>query len=267
MNINDFKNKLVNAIASCDKVKGVAQTGDINAPLIAGKSDIDIFVLCTQIPSLSERTAIYEQVSGEYEKCTCEVCCGGQWGYGDILMCEGTEVMPMYFTIIEMREYIESVLDGEHLAREDRFYPVGRLASIESINILYDEDNVWANTVAMVSARPQPLMKKLFDYHMSLTLDEEDLNRTLLRKEVLFYHQVLENSVDHLLIALFALNDVYFPSRKRTEKYIDGFSRKPVDFCSRLKQIIIDGSNEDTIENSVIELKKLINETKSLNCF
>ena len=42
MDVNDFKLKLVEEISNCDEILGIGQTGDINAPLIAGKSDIDI---------------------------------------------------------------------------------------------------------------------------------------------------------------------------------------------------------------------------------
>ncbi len=50
---------------------------------------------------------------------------------------------------------------------------------------------------------------------------ETVITRVVLRKEVLFYHQVLENSLDHLLQALYALNHMYFPRRKRIEEYIN----------------------------------------------
>lgn len=51
-------------------------------------------------------------------------------------------------------------------------------------------------------------------------MNVDNLSRLVLRKEVLFYHQVLEKSLDHLLQALYALNCTYFPSWKRKEEYI-----------------------------------------------
>ena len=50
MNVLQIKERLVCEISNCKDVKGIAQTGDINAILIPGKSDIDLFVLCTNIP-------------------------------------------------------------------------------------------------------------------------------------------------------------------------------------------------------------------------
>lgn len=46
MDVNGFKLKLVETISKCDKILGIGQTGDLNVPLIAGKSDIDLFILC-----------------------------------------------------------------------------------------------------------------------------------------------------------------------------------------------------------------------------
>ena len=43
MDANDFKLKLVEEISNCDEILGIGQTGDMNAPLVEGKSDIDLF--------------------------------------------------------------------------------------------------------------------------------------------------------------------------------------------------------------------------------
>jgi hypothetical protein len=134
------------------------------------------------------------------------VCNGGIWGYGDILIIEGIDVMFMYFTMEEMDQYLEEVLQGKHLDREGGFYPTGRLSSVESIYILYENNSAWTSMIEKVKKPPVDLFQKLFNYHIQRVIDDEDLGRVLLRKEVMFYHSVLENSFDHLLQALFALN-------------------------------------------------------------
>ena len=50
MDANDFKSKLVEEISNCDEILGIGQTGDMNAPLIEGKSDIDLFIICKKVP-------------------------------------------------------------------------------------------------------------------------------------------------------------------------------------------------------------------------
>lgn len=114
MNANEFRQSLTELLSRRGDILGIAQTGDLNAPLIPGRSDIDLFVLCSEVPDRETRAAMYRSLTG-YESLTMEVCGGGIWGYGDIFMVGGIDVMPMYFTAEEMRRYAQEVLDGRHL--------------------------------------------------------------------------------------------------------------------------------------------------------
>ena len=265
MKVIDIKNKLVNELSQCETIKAIGQTGDINARLIPGNSDIDMFVLCSIIPTEEDRKQIYLKHSMEYSECQMNVCNGGIWGYGDILIVDGIDVMFMYFTINEMSDYLEEVLQGRHLDKVGGFYPTGRLSSIENIYILYERDEVLTSMKNRVKEYSVDLFKKLYDYHIDRVLDEEDLGRVILRKEVIFYHQVLENSLDHLLQALYALNVTYFPSRKRVEQYIEKFNNKPVDCYKRLHNIISNSVSSDNLEESVRELKSIVLDIKQLS--
>jgi hypothetical protein len=260
MNILQTKANLVREISKCEAVKGIGQTGDINAKLVPGLSDIDLSVLCTNIPAQEVRERIYSMFSDQYTKCTLNVCTGGMWGYGDILLFDGIEIMPMYFTVDEMEFYLNEVLQGKHLGVIGGFYPTGRLSSVETINILYEEDSTWTALKEMVKRKPSELFEKLYQHHINRVLNDEDLGRVILRKEVLFYHQVLERSLDHLLQALFALNRTYFPSRKRMEEYIHGFENKPINCYERLIKIIEMAASSETMVESVRDLKELTRE-------
>lgn len=46
-----------------------------------------------------------------------------------------------------MQEYIDDILAGKHLEKEGRFYPIGRLASIETINVLWEKNNAWTSVL------------------------------------------------------------------------------------------------------------------------
>ncbi|BCN29051.1 YpoC family protein [Anaeromicropila herbilytica] len=257
MNVIHIKDKLVSDLSGIDKIKGIGQTGDMNADLIPGNSDIDMFVLCSTIPTENERKSIYTNYANDYSECMMNVCNGGIWGYGDILIIDGIDVMFMYFTIEEMEQYLDKVLNGDYLDRDGGFYPTGRLSSVENINILYESKDEWSRQIEKVKKYPTELFKKLFDYHISNVINDEDLGRVILRKEVMFYHSVLENSLDHLLQALFAVNATYFPSRKRSEQYIKDFKNKPVNCYERLIHIIQNSVSSNTIAKSVEELKKI----------
>ena len=264
MKVINTKDRLVSNLSLDDRIKGIGQTGDINAQLIPGNSDIDMFVLCTLIPTVEERKQVYVNYATEYSECLMNVCNGGIWGYGDILIIDGIDVMFMYFTIEEMEQYLDDVLCGKHLGRVGGFYPTGRLSSIESINILYESNFVWTKIKQKVQEYPIDLFKKLYNYHISNVIDEENLGRVILRKEVMFYHDVLGNSLDHLLQALFALNSTYFPSRKRSEQYIKAFQYQPVDCYNRLLRMIENSVLVPKIEESVKELRNITKEMKEI---
>lgn len=257
MNANDFRDRLVTMLSINDDILGIGQTGDINAPLIPWKSDIDLFVICNSVPNRQERLSRYQQLISDCDSLEMEVCGGGVWGYGDIFVCDNIEVMPMYFTRVEMEGYLHEVLDGQHLEKEGRFYPIGRLASIESLHVLYEKNAVWTTIIDMVKAHPQELFRRWYVSESSQMIDEEDLGRAELRHEVLFYHQVIENFLDHFLQALYAKNNCYFPSRKRTEAAIASFSSKPENCLTRLMRIVELGAKSDTIDQSIAELRAI----------
>lgn len=262
MNANEFRDQLTALLADSGDVCGVGQTGDPAAPLIPGKSDIDLFVLCTRVPDRAERLSRYQGLLEACDKVQMEVCCGGVWGCGDIFECGGIEVMPMYFTCKEMEGYLREVLAGRHLEKEGRFYPIGRLASIESLHVLHEKNAAWTRLISLVQAHPRELFSRWYASEVGQMLDEEDLGRAGLRHEVLFYHQVVEAFLDHFLQALFAKNDCYFPSRKRTEEAIAAFPVKPRDCYARLVRIVALGAAPDTIDQSIEELRAIARELR-----
>lgn len=260
----ELRNKLVSLLSTCDKIKGIGQTGSLDAELIPGKSDIDLFVLCSEIPIREERNKCYESIQSEIFDLKMEVCSGGQWGYGDILTVDGIDVMPMYFTIREMHKYLEEILDCKHLEKEGGFYPVGRAASIATIHILNEKENTWTNMKDIVNQKPKKFFKKWYENEIRQVLDEEDLGRSELRKEVLFFHQVLENALDHLIQSLYAVNERYFPSRKRTMSAIEEFQYKPADCFERLLHIVQNGAGEETIVQAISDLRDISVEVRKL---
>lgn len=262
MRAPELKTQLITQLSMDEKIKGIGQTGNIEAQLIPGKSDIDLFVLCTEVPSQEERKQFYSQLTLQDFTLQMEVCGGGIWGYGDILVMDGIDVMPMYFTITEMKDYLEEVLQCRHLDKDGRFYPVGRLASISTIHILYEEDTAWTSLKTMVNNKPASFFQTWYENEINQVIDEEDLGRSELRREVLFFHQVLENALDHLLQALYAVNFCYFPSRKRTLEALESFQWKPERCGERLLKMITNAVEAGTMDMAIEDLRKMTEEIK-----
>lgn len=241
--------KLLDAISSIEEIRAIGRTGDINFEPKAGETDIDIFLLGDSIPGYEARKALYDRNSELFERCRINICEGGDWGTGDVFHIDGVETMLMYFRIDETLDYIHDILEGKHLDSCKGFYPIGRCATLKNINIVYDE-GIFASIKEELSTYPDKLKEKMVPYQLGGTNDTEGFGRAILRKDVLFYHQVLEHAIDHYLQALYSVNKAYFPSRKRTKQYIDSFQRKPENCYERLLEVIRLGSNPDGIEES-----------------
>ena len=125
MNVPAFRDKLVTSLSACPAIQAIGQTGDLNAPLIPGKSDIDLFVLCEAVPGQAERRALYQALADETESLSMQVCDCRDWGIGDVLVCGGVEIMPMYFTAQHMQRDLDELLGGGRIAKEDGFSPIG----------------------------------------------------------------------------------------------------------------------------------------------
>jgi hypothetical protein len=191
---------------------------------------------------------------------------GKHWGTCDFVVLGDQEICLMYYPIAEMNAEIDAVLGGERLDKEDNyFYPTGRLASFLSLHILCDKQGYIVSMKERLSAYPADLAKKLIDYHLSELEDTEDLERAVARKDTLFYHFSLDLSLDHFLQALFAMNQCYFPSRKRTIQHIQDFTKKPEQCSARLQKALELGAKAETIPQSYEEYLRLCSELSMLS--
>lgn len=256
--------RLFDEVSNINIIRAIGQTGNINFVPKAGEADIDIFVLGDIVPSYEERKVVYDKNSDLFEECHMNVCEGGVWGTGDVFMIDGVETMLMYFSTDETINYIDDILNGKHLDSIKGFYPIGRCATLKNINIIYDELGIIASLKEKLSSYPHELKEDMVAFHIRKTNDEEDFGSALLRKDILFYHQVLEVSIDHYLQVLYAINKTYFPSRKRTKQYMDSFRIKPENCYERLLKVIRFGSNPDDIEKSYNEWCTLVSDLKLL---
>jgi hypothetical protein len=70
--------------------------------------------------------------------------------------------------------------------------------------------------------------------------------------------------LDHFLQALFALNREYFPSRKRSELYLQTFKVKPPGCETRLREVVALGGNAETLDQAYPAWQGLVQDLKSL---
>jgi hypothetical protein len=248
--INQKIEQLILSVAQLDNVQAIGQSGDITVEPQPGESDIDIFIFCDRIPESEVRKSQYEINSSLYQTCDMQVCAGGEWGTGDVLMVDGVETMFMYFSIDDTLKDVAAILVGRQLDSRRGYYPIGRCATLRQLHVWYDATGFLVDMKKRLAVYPEELAAMQIGFHLAMVHDREDFGRAVRRQDVLFYHQVLECALDHYLQALFALNRVYFPSRKRTQQALDQFQRKPERCYARLLDAIRLGSSPEGIEQS-----------------
>ena len=245
------------AISTIDNVSSIGKSGGEALPEHV-ESDIDIYVFCDEIPDIGTRKTAVHSLGDAIETAEYNENAGCFWGTIDFVTIADTEICLMYFTVAYMTHEIDSVLNGSRLEKEAGFfYPTGRCATMLSMHVFYEKTGYIAAMKERLSGYPPDLSKKLFDYHIHKANDAESFQSAVSKADVLFYHEVLENALDHLLQALFALNKCFFPSRKRNATFIRIFKYKPDRCVERMLEVIELGARPATLLQSYEKWKLL----------
>jgi len=265
-NTEKILNSLIDSISQIGGVQSVGISGS-KAPLPkAGEGDVDIFIYCDRIPESHKRQAIINQMENLLQECKINVFEGGHWGTGDFVLINDIETWLMYFTVSETLDDVESILNGEYPDKLDNYYyPIGRCAMFENMSILYDKSDFLYSLKKRLSEYPDKLAKTLVQYHLDKLEDTEDLERAVMRKDVLFYHFAMDIAIDHFLQALFAINRTYFPSRKRTLDFINNFNIKPERCGEKILEVIRLGSCPEYINQSYLLWSNIVKELKNMD--
>ena len=248
-NVEEIFYQLMNAISNMNGVHSIGKTGSKELPK-SNESDIDIFIFCNEIPNLDLRKTIYSEIDYNLNVLI-NASESKHWGIMDFVYINEIEICLMYFSSNKVLAEIDKILEGERLAKEDNyFYPIGRCATIKNIYIIYDRNSFLKNIKEKLISFPKEFYEKMIEYHISKLNDKEDFERAVSRSDILFYHFVLDISLDHYLQLLFTLNRCYFPSRKKTIEYIGEFKLKPNDIVNRILKVVELGGNKDAIKES-----------------
>ena len=256
---------LLGRVRGIASVRAIGISGSVHPLPKAGEGDIDVFMYCAEVPAPAERDAVFAGLEGMAEDCRVRVLEGGRWGSGDFASINGVETWLMYFTQRETLADVNAVLAGEYPDKLDNYYyPVGRLAMLQTMTVLYDRDGFLQGLKDRLAVYPPALSKRLADFHLRALGDTEDLARAAERRDALFYHFALDLALDHFLQALFAMNRKYFPSRKRTLQQVSGFAVRPERCGERLLEAVRLGGTGETVSKSLAVWERLTAELKSL---
>lgn len=256
---------LIERISTITEVQSIGMSGSRNPLPEPGQGDIDIFIYCQSIPELEEREAIIKELGELLKDCRFNLFEGGRWGTGDFVSIKGIETWLMYFTTEEALKDVDEILQGKKPDKLDNYYyPIGRCAMLNNITVLFDREDFLNSLKVKLKEYPEELSVKLIQYHMEELEDIEDLERAVSRKDLLFYHFAIDIAMDHFLQALFALNKTYFPSRKRSLQFIQGFAIKPQGCIENILDVIRLGGSSEGLEESNRIWREMVGEISKL---
>ena len=254
---------LIEYVSAMPEVASIGISGSKRPLPKPGEGDIDLFVYCDAIPACDKRREAIGQLGDLAQDCKINVFEGGHWGTGDFLRVNGVETWLMYFTLRDTSSNVDAILKGDFPDKlGNYYYPIGRCAMLKAITVLYDQSGYLNSLKDRLQVYRQPLAEKLAGYHLDKLADVEDLQRAVVRKDVLFYHFALDIAIDHFLQALFAINRTFFPSRKRTLQFMAGFAVQPINCAERLLEVIRLGSAAEGIGQSYALWAGLVDELR-----
>jgi len=252
-------NTLIKSISKIDQVQSIGKTGSEKL-IKSTENDVDVFIFCNEIPDFGIRKNLYEG-SKKIKLTETQNFKSKHWGNVDILEIDGTEICLMYFSTLKTVKEIDTILAGSRIKKEENyFYPVGRCATIKSINILFDKNLFLQGLKDKLSIYPKTLHDKSMEYHIKNLIDMEDLERAVAMQDVVFYHFALDISMDYFLQLLFNKNYCFFPSRKRNISLMEQMQSKPKNCTNRILEVIKLGGNVNSLNKSYEKWKKLCEE-------
>jgi hypothetical protein len=153
-------NRLISAVSEIQDVLSIGKSGGEKLPA-KNEGDVDIFIFCNKVPDVASRQVAVSESGAvaSYIKISEADC--RFWGVCDFIVISGIEICLMYFSITDIKNEIDSVLNGSRLDRESEyFYPTGRCAAFLTMHILFDKYGYIANMKEKLSVYPPALSKK-----------------------------------------------------------------------------------------------------------
>ena len=221
-------------------VFGSVASGEVDAA-----SDIDMFVVCSDVPPVQIRTALVSTLELQLEHTAHD---GGLFGVVDELHRDSFKLELHYQRRDWLEAVVTEVLTGAITTVNVPFRPYTFLGLLHQSQILLDKRGFVAEWLERSRTYPPRLKENLLatfvpqlqDHAAELT---ETATRSLGARTFLFY---LNWGVDALTGVLLALNEQYDPASKRFESSVlPLLARKPENFDFRLHNVLVGPFDEE----------------------
>lgn len=232
--------KVADALEPHPEVLAVLVFGSVASGEVDAASDIDIFVVCDEIPPISVRTVWVRSLNLSLEH---TVHKGGLFGTVDELSHRSGLKLTLHHQRADWLEaVITEVLAGAVTTAKVPFRPYTFLGLLQRSWVLRDKRGIVAGWLERSRTYPPSLKENLLvTFVPQLRAHAADLSEAAARglgtRTFIFY---LNWGVDALISILLAINERYDPADKRFEHAVlPLLVYKPNDFDARLHDVLV----------------------------
>lgn len=244
-------------------VESILLIGSRATPFYDQQSDYDLYIIYSGIkPLICERNALLEidGISNFEIKPESNIWSDEWIQSGETFLLNSIKVDSGYQSLDFLKAVVKGVVaDGEISMEIMKFRPYTIPGLIEESQILFDKNGELTDLRHIVRPFPVNLKSKLID-NGKLIISEslEDMEDFCIRgigNNAFLFH--LWRVSDGICQILYALNEIYNPSSKRTEEHLEILLKKPFDFRKRFERILVGPFSKDNRHDIVNQLKKL----------
>lgn len=244
-------------------VESILLIGSRATPFYDQQSDYDLYIIYSGIkPLVCERNALIgiDGISNLEIKSESNIWTNEWIQSGETFLLNSIKVDSGYQSLDFLKSVIKGVVsDGEISLEIMKFRPYTIPGLIEESQILFDKNGELDILRQIVRPFPENLKSKLINQGKEIVSEsledmEDYCNRGIGNNAFLFH---LLRVSDGICQILYALNEIYDPSSKRTEEHFEMLKKKPADFRMRFERILEGPFNKENRCDIVNQLNKL----------
>jgi hypothetical protein len=227
------------------------------------QSDYDLYIIYSGTKPLVDDKKFFMKIDGicNFETKPEDNVWNDEWiQSGETFSLNNIKVDSGYQSLNFLKSVVEGVVtDGQISMEIMKFRPYTIPGLIEKSRILYDKNGELTRLRQKVRPYPGKLKKQLIGQGIEIVSESlEDMNdycnRGIGNNAFLFH---LWRVSDGICQILYALNEIYDPSTKRTEEHFELLKKKPVGFRMRFDKILEGPFNKENRHVIVNQLKIL----------
>lgn len=202
-------------------------------------SDFDFFIIYNKRPPiLANRIQFINEIVGSNFIYAFNYI-SNEYGISDDFSWNDIEVCTSFYSLEQMRKYIEDVHTHTDYKRKGFYYPMAFVAAVADGLILYEKSKIITDYKFRCKIYPDRLKYKILTEEKGfLDYYQDRMTMALYRKDYVYFEDLIHLFIDSALQTIFSFNKVYFYSKKEIEKKLCNLDQKPDDFYINLTQLL-----------------------------